>query len=64
MTNFADDGESFAAGDVPIEDVDWDEVERLEGLINRVKRSPDVSTRTMGMASLLVEMYGESLDLR
>lgn len=55
-----DDFEDYCEGDTPIEEIDWDEVNRLQRLQKEALDSDDVQ---MAMLGLLHEMYGQDLKV-
>lgn len=57
-----DFNEAKCAGDVPLEDIDWDEVAKLEQLQNEALAVPE-EDRPLVMLGLLSEMYGEELQV-
>ena len=57
-----DRDESFTAGDTPIDEIDWDEVAKLETLQAQVDFLPE-DERPLATLSLLVEMYGDELQV-
>lgn len=59
-TQFTDDDEAFCEGDVPLDEIDWNEVARLERLQNEALDADDVP---MAMLGLLHEMHGDDLEV-
>ena len=57
MSDFQDDNEDFCEGDVPVDEIDWSEVERLSKLQSKA------GSDEMKNLALLEEMYGEDLEL-
>jgi hypothetical protein len=49
--------EAFCPGDVPLDEIDWSEVERLEALQAEAGSDP------MKNLALLAEMYGDDLQV-
>lgn len=60
-TTFQDDGESFCEGDLPLEEVDWPLVERLQVMQDEIIATPGEANRNLLAVGLLDEMYGEDL---
>lgn len=57
MTTIYDDNEAWSPGDPLPEEIDWDEVSRLEVLQKEAGSDP------MKNLALLEEMYGEDLQV-
>ena len=55
---------SHCEGDPKLEDIDWEEVSRLEKLKHIIDAHPDEAHRDLASVGLLSEMYGEELDVR
>jgi hypothetical protein len=52
--------EAFCEGDIAIEDVDWDAVERLKSLQEAALATPE-DERPLVMLGLLAELHGDDL---
>lgn len=57
-----DFNESFCEGDTPLDEIDWDEVAKLDVLQREALAVPE-EDRPMVMLGLLSEMYGEDLQV-
>lgn len=57
-----DDGEDFAEGDTPLDEIDWEQVAELERRQLEVLALPD-DQRPMAMLGLLHEMHGDDLKV-
>ena len=59
----SDDGElGYTEGD--LDDVDWAALERLQSRIDEINAHPVRLHRDLASVGLLVEMYGDDLDVR
>jgi hypothetical protein len=61
---FGDDDseQAYAEGDVPLDEIDWDEVAKLDELQKAALAVPE-EDRPMAMLGLLHEMYGDDLEV-
>lgn len=55
--------ESFAEGDIPLDEVDWDQVAELERRQQEALAVPEGEERSMAMLGLLHEMHGDDLEV-
>ncbi len=58
-----DSDEAYCEGDPTLEDIDWDEVTRVQELFNRVNQhdEDDEETRVLEAFFALSEIYGDDL---
>lgn len=59
---FGDGGEADCDGDPTLDEIDWDEVQKLELLQQEALAVPE-EDRPMAMLGLLAEMYGDDLEV-
>lgn len=57
-----DDDSDYCEGDIPLDEIDWDQVAELERRQNDVLALPD-DERPMAMLGLLAEMHGDDLEV-
>jgi hypothetical protein len=64
VLEFGDDDpdQAYAEGDVPLDEIDWDEVVRLDELQKEALAAPE-EDRPMAMLGLLHEMYPDDLEI-
>ena len=58
-----DEGESFAAGDTPVADIDWEAVARLQHYIDGAAALDDPEDESMANLLILDGLYGDDLEL-
>ena len=52
---------AYCEGDPDPEQVDWDEVHRLQNLLDLTNSHPNVAHRDLSSVGILADMYGEDL---
>lgn len=62
MDEIYDFDETFCEGDTPLDEIDWDEVAKLERLQNEALAVPE-DERPMAMLGLLHELHGDDLQV-
>lgn len=55
---------SYCDGDIALEDVDWDSVEKIQKFKNQLESQPDGPEKDFASLIFLHELYGNELDVR